>query len=88
MSATLAGIVLAPRTARTAADAEALRQIRNACARWMTGYPHPLTVAQQRAWWASPARRQSAIWLFDDPEGMPVVMDGRHPRYPVPGAVL
>jgi RimJ/RimL family protein N-acetyltransferase len=72
MSATVAGIVLTPRAARTLADAEALRQIRNACARWMTGHPHQVTVEQQRAWWASPQRRQSAIWLFDDPDGVPV----------------
>lgn len=70
MSATMAGITLTPRTAVTLADAEALRKIRNACALWMTGYPHQVSAAQQRDWWASAQRRQSAIWLFDDFEGV------------------
>lgn len=63
---------LAPRVARTYADAEALRRIRNACAEWMTGYPYRLTAEEQRRWWAGAGRRQSAIWLFDAPGDGPV----------------
>lgn len=72
MSATLAGIVLTPRRAQSAADAEALRQIRNTCREFMTGDQREVTPAQQVAFLARAYADGWRVWLFDDPEGTPV----------------
>jgi len=63
---------LVARPAHTLADAEALRIIRNACARWMTGDNRHIGQADQWAWWRSEARKRNAIWLFAPEGSLPV----------------
>jgi RimJ/RimL family protein N-acetyltransferase len=63
---------LRPRLATTLADAEALRVIRNSCAKTMTGDTRELAWEQQVHWWGSDAQRSMHIWLFDTPAGTPV----------------
>lgn len=65
MSVATTPVVLVARPARTALDGEELRQIRNACAPWMTGDNRQITPDQQLRWWDSDARKRNAIWLFD-----------------------
>lgn len=60
---------LTPREARTLDDAEALRLIRNTCAAYMTGHPHPIDADAQRAWWDTDQRHTMRIWLYDAPCG-------------------
>lgn len=68
MTATI-GTALTPREATTLADAEALRQIRNTCAAYMTGHPQAIGADEQRAWWDTYQRHTMHIWLYDAPCG-------------------
>lgn len=54
------------RLVQTTADAECVRQLRNAGREWMTNDTHEITPEEQQNWWSHINPTQVHLWLYDN----------------------